>query len=106
MEEMAVFGRSRCRIPLSQGTLYTSLSPLTGDLPTRLPFLTRLEIERCWQLVSPLPRVPAVRELTTRCCDILRWKVLPPLLQYLTIKDFGSLESPLDEGKLKIYTCL
>ena len=87
--------------------LYIQHCPkLTGDLPTRLPFLTRLEIERCWQLVSPLPRVPAIRELTTRSCDILRWKELPPLLQYLAIKDSGSLESLLEEGKLKICTCL
>ena len=103
MEEMVVFGRPRCRIPSSQGALHPQL---TGDLPTRLPFLTRLEIERCWQLVSPLPRVPGIRELTTRSCDISQWKELPPLLQYLAIKDSGSLESLLEEGKLKICTCL
>ena len=47
--------------------LYIENCPmLMGNLPTHLPFLSRLEIESCEQLVAPLPRVPAIRYLTTR----------------------------------------
>ena len=79
---------------------------LTGDLPVHLPLLTKLEIEGCGQLVAPLPRVPAIRELTTRSCNILQWKELPPLLQYLSIENFNSLESLLEEGMLQSNSCL
>ncbi|RVX04661.1 putative disease resistance protein RGA3 [Vitis vinifera] len=51
--------------------LYIERCPkLTGDLPTHLPFLTRLWIKECEQLVAPLPRVPAILQLTTRSRDI------------------------------------
>ena len=43
---------------------------LTGDLPTHLPLLTKLEIEDCEELVDPLPRVPAIHDMTTRSRDI------------------------------------
>ena len=87
--------------------LYIENCPmLTGDFPTHLPLLTKLEIKECEQLVAPLPRVPIIRELTTRGCNISRWKELPPLLQNLTITDFDSLESLLEEGMLQSKTCL
>ncbi|KAL6329427.1 hypothetical protein AAG906_020860 [Vitis piasezkii] len=79
---------------------------LTGDLPTHLPFLTRLWIKECEQLVAPLPRVPAILQLTTRSRDISQWKELPPLLQDLSIQNSDSLESLLEEGMLQSNTCL
>ena len=52
--------------------LYIENCPmLTGDLPTQLPFLTKLEIEDCEELVAPLPRVPAIHDMSTRSRDIL-----------------------------------
>ena len=79
---------------------------LSGDLPAHLPLLKKLVIQSCEQLVAPLPRVPAIRELTTRSCNISRWKELPPLLQYLSIENSSSLESLLEEGMLQSNTCL
>ncbi|XP_010657708.1 putative disease resistance RPP13-like protein 1 [Vitis vinifera] len=79
---------------------------LIGDFPTHLPFLMTVRIEECEQLVAPLPRVPAIRQLTTRSCDISQWKELPPLLQYLSIQNSDSLESLLEEGMLQSNTCL
>ncbi|XP_059597293.1 putative disease resistance protein At3g14460 [Vitis vinifera] len=79
---------------------------LIGDLPTHLPFLTTLRIQECEQLVAPLPGVPTIFELTTRSRDISQWKELPPLLQYLSIKNSDSLESLLEEGMLQSNTCL
>ena len=76
-----------------------SCPKLSGDLPTHLPFLTKLVInEGCEQLVAPLPRVPAIRELMVRSRDIAQWRELPPLLQDITItnSDSLSLESLLE----------
>ena len=87
--------------------LYIRYCPkLSGDLPTHLPLLKKLVIQSCEQLVAPLPRVPAIRELTTSSCNISRWKELPPLLQYLSIENSSSLESLLEEGMLQSNTCL
>ena len=79
---------------------------LIGALPNHLPLLTELRIVECELLVAPLPRVLAIRQLTARSYDVARWKELPPLLQYLGIKDSDSLESLLEEGTLQSYTCL
>ncbi|RVW79844.1 putative disease resistance RPP13-like protein 1 [Vitis vinifera] len=76
MEGMVVFGRPRWRIPSSQGALYR-------------------------ELVAQLPRIPAIRVLTTCSCDISQWKELPPLLQDLEIQNSDSLESLLEEGMLR-----
>ena len=81
-------------------------SQLIGALPNHLPLLAKLEIGQCEQVVAPLPRVHAMRQLTTRSCDISRWKELPPQLQHLEIKDSDSLESLLEEGTLQSYTFL
>ncbi|RVW30533.1 putative disease resistance RPP13-like protein 1 [Vitis vinifera] len=108
--------------------LYIQYCPkLTGDLPNHLPLLTKLEIEDCEQLVAPLPRVPAIRELTTRnssgvffrspasdfmrlesliTSDISKWTELPPVLQKLSIENANTLESLLEEEKLQSNTCL
>uniref|UniRef100_F6H954 Disease resistance RPP13-like protein 1 n=1 Tax=Vitis vinifera TaxID=29760 RepID=F6H954_VITVI len=87
--------------------LYIKNCPkLTGDLPNHLPLLTKLEIEECEQLVAPLPRVPAIRVLTTRSCDISQWKELPPLLRSLSITNSDSAESLLEEGMLQSNACL
>ena len=100
---------------------------LTGDLPDHLPLLTKLEIEECEQLLAPLPRVPAIRELMTRdnglvslmspasdficlesliTSDISQWTELPPTLQKLSIEKADSLESLLEEEILQSNTCL
>ena len=79
---------------------------LIGDLPTYLPFLNRLEIESCEQLVAPLLRVPAIRDLTTCNRGISQWEELPPLLQTLSITNSDSLESLLEEGMLQGNTIL
>ncbi|RVW30532.1 putative disease resistance RPP13-like protein 1 [Vitis vinifera] len=100
---------------------------LTGDLPDHLPLLTKLNIEECEQLVAPLPRVPAIRELTTRnssgvffrspasdfmrlesliTSDISKWTELPPVLQKLSIENADCLESLLEEEILQSNTCL
>ncbi|XP_034701515.1 putative disease resistance RPP13-like protein 1 [Vitis riparia] len=79
---------------------------LIGALPNHLPLLTKLEIVDCEQLVAQLPRIPAIRVLTTRSCDISQWKELPPLLQDLSIQNSDSLESILEEGMLQSNTCL
>ena len=74
--------------------LYIENCPmLMGDLPTHLPFLSRLEIESCEQLVAPFPMVPAIRYLTTCSRGISQWKELPPLLQTFSITNSESLES-------------
>ncbi|RVW79843.1 putative disease resistance RPP13-like protein 1 [Vitis vinifera] len=87
--------------------LYIKNCPkLTGDLPNHLPLLMQLEIEECEQLVAPLPRVPAIRVLTTRSCDISQWKELPPLLRSLSITNSDSAESLLEEGMLQSNACL
>ncbi|KAL6328645.1 hypothetical protein AAG906_003330 [Vitis piasezkii] len=108
--------------------LYIQYCPkLTGDLPDHLPLLTKLEIEECEQLVAPLPRVPAIRELTTRnssgvffrspasdfmrlesliTSDISKWTELPPVLQKLSIENADCLESLLEEEILQSNTCL
>ena len=108
--------------------LYIQYCPkLTGDLPNHLPLLTKLEIKECEQLVAPLPRVPAIRELTTRnnsdvffrspasdfmrlesliTSDISQWTELPPVLQKLWIENANTLESLLEEEKLQSNTCL
>ena len=45
--------------------LYIDNCPmLTGDLPTHLPLLTKLEIEECEEFVAPLPRIPAIHDMT------------------------------------------
>ncbi|KAL6329407.1 hypothetical protein AAG906_017724 [Vitis piasezkii] len=74
---------------------------LIGALPNYLPLLTKLEIKECEQLVAQLPRIPAIRVLTTRSCDISQWKELPPLLQDLAIQNSDSLESLLEDGMLQ-----
>ncbi|RVW30536.1 putative disease resistance RPP13-like protein 1 [Vitis vinifera] len=100
---------------------------LTGDLPDHLPLLTKLNIEECEQLVAPLPRVPAIRELTTSnssgvffrspasdfmrlesliTSDISKWTELPPVLQQLSIENADCLESLLEEEILQSNTCL
>ncbi|KAL6329549.1 hypothetical protein AAG906_022100 [Vitis piasezkii] len=79
---------------------------LIGALPNHLPLLPKLEIVQCEQLVAQLPRIPAIRVLTTRSCDISQWKELPPLLQDLEIQNSDSLESLLEEGMLRSNTCL
>ena len=38
---------------------------LTGDMPTHLPFLTKLEIEDYEELVAPLTRVPTIHNMRT-----------------------------------------
>ncbi|KAL6328726.1 hypothetical protein AAG906_003412 [Vitis piasezkii] len=108
--------------------LYIQYCPkLIGDLPDHLPLLTKLEIEQCERLVAPLPRVPAIRELTTRnsggvflrspdrdfmrlesliTSDISQWKELPPVLQKLSIENADCLESLLEEEILQSNTCL
>ena len=77
---------------------------LTGDLPTHLPFLTKLEIKDCEELVAPLPRVPAINDTRTCSRDISQWKELPLLLQILSITNSDSLESLLEEGMLQNST--
>ncbi|RVW81032.1 putative disease resistance protein [Vitis vinifera] len=94
--------------------LYIHYCPkLTGNLPDHLPLLTKLEITECKRLVAPLPRVSAIRELTTRnngrvslmspasdficlesliTSDISQWTKLPPALQKLSIEKADSLE--------------
>ncbi|WKA00243.1 hypothetical protein VitviT2T_018622 [Vitis vinifera] len=87
--------------------LYIERCPkLIGALPNHLPLLTKLEIVQCEQLVAELPRIPAIRVLTTRSCDISQWKELPPLLQDLSIQNSDSLESLWEEGMLQSNTCL
>ncbi|RVW24554.1 putative disease resistance RPP13-like protein 1 [Vitis vinifera] len=82
--------------------LYIERCPkLIGALPNHLPLLTKLEIVQCEQLVAELPRIPAIRVLTTRSCDISQWKELPPLLQDLSIQNSDSLESLWEEGILQ-----
>ena len=79
---------------------------LTGDLPTHLPFLTTLMMESCNQLVAPLLRILAIRELRMRSRDISQWKELPPLVRKLSITKSDSLESILEEGMLLRNTSL
>ncbi|WKA00191.1 hypothetical protein VitviT2T_018575 [Vitis vinifera] len=108
--------------------LYIHYCPkLTGNLPDHLPLLTKLEITECKRLVAPLPRVSAIRELTTRnngrvslmspasdficlesliTSDISQWTKLPPALQKLSIEKADSLESLLEEEILQSNTCL
>ena len=79
---------------------------LRGDLPIHLPFLERLVIESCQQLVARYPRALAICALTTGSYDISQWKKLPLLLQKLSITNSNSLESLLEEGTLHRKTSL
>lgn len=43
----------------------TDCPKLRGDLPTHLPALETIEIERCNQLASSLPKAPSIFKLLT-----------------------------------------
>ncbi|RVW79847.1 putative disease resistance RPP13-like protein 1 [Vitis vinifera] len=101
MEGMVVHGRPRWRIPSSQGALYNGLSPANWGLTNPSAFLDETMDKECEQLVAPLPRVPAIRQLVTRSCDISQWKELPPLLKDLSFK-FRLFRVPTGGGMCKM----
>jgi Leucine-rich repeat (LRR) protein len=72
---------------------------LTGGLPVHLPSLAILEIEKSPQLVAPLPRAPAIRELELSYCNEMLLKELPTGMHKLKIEGFNTLES-LSEGMI------
>ncbi|XP_052113019.1 putative disease resistance RPP13-like protein 1 isoform X6 [Arachis duranensis] len=59
---------------------------LRGDLPTFLPSLKKLIIERCEELGCYLPRAPIIRELRIFGNQEARMRDLPLLLQLLRIE--------------------
>ena len=99
-EEWISFGDKNGGGALSQlEELYIRKCPkLTGVLPIHLPSLAKLEICGCPQLVSPLPRTHAIRELELSYCNEML-KELPTGMQKLKIEGFNGLES-LPEGMI------
>ncbi|KAK4592226.1 hypothetical protein RGQ29_016656, partial [Quercus rubra] len=54
---------------------------LSSGLPSQLPSLIKLEIEKCQQLVASIPRAPTLNTLQLRDCDKVVLKELPPKLR-------------------------
>ncbi|XP_059441960.1 putative disease resistance RPP13-like protein 1 [Corylus avellana] len=66
---------------------------LTGGLPVHLPSLAILDISNnCEQLVAPLPRTPAIRNLRLIGCNGVLLNEWPPGMQKLEIGRFDALE--------------
>jgi Leucine-rich repeat (LRR) protein len=72
---------------------------LTGGLPVHLPSLAILEIEKSPQLVAPLPRALAIRELKLSYCNEMSLRELPTGMHKIKIGGFNALES-LPEGMI------
>ena len=58
---------------------------LSSGLPSQLPSLIRLKIEKCQQLVTSVPRAPTLNTLQLSVCDKVVLKELPPKLDFLFI---------------------
>jgi hypothetical protein len=65
---------------------------LTGGLPVHLPSLAIFHIDDCQQLVAPLPRTPALRNLSLDGCNGVLLNEWPPGVQKLSIGRFDALE--------------
>lgn len=65
---------------------------LRNGLPDYLPFLIKLEIEKCQHLVASIRRVPTLRVLCLRDCDNVLLKELPSQLCNLTIESQSFVE--------------
>lgn len=63
---------------------------LRGDLPTHLPALETIEIERCNQLASSLPTAPSIFKLLIRRSNKVMLQELPTSLGVLEIEDCSS----------------
>ncbi|KAF3966297.1 hypothetical protein CMV_009594 [Castanea mollissima] len=59
---------------------------LSCGLPSQLPSLIKLRIEKCQQLVASIPRAPSLNALQLSDCDKVVLKELPPKLNYLKIR--------------------
>ena len=60
----------KIQIPVDTKSKFNKKCPkLKGDIPMRLPLLTKLEITKCGQLVSYLPMLPSINELQLKKCD-------------------------------------
>ncbi|XP_075647118.1 putative disease resistance RPP13-like protein 1 [Castanea sativa] len=59
---------------------------LSCGLPSQLPSLIKLRIEKCQQLVASIPRAPTLNALQLSDCDKVVLKELPPKLNYLKIR--------------------
>nr|POF14628.1 putative disease resistance rpp13-like protein 1 [Quercus suber] len=75
---------------------------LSSGLPSQLPSLIKLEIEKCPQLVASIPRAPTLNKLQLSDCDKVVLKELPPKLDYLQIRG-GRI---LLQSFVEIMTCL
>uniref|UniRef100_F6H948 Disease resistance RPP13-like protein 1 n=1 Tax=Vitis vinifera TaxID=29760 RepID=F6H948_VITVI len=90
---------------------------LTGDLPTHLPFLTRLWIKECEQLFllleflkCPLPSLAYLAIIRSTCNSLSSFPLGNfPSLTYLKIYDLKGLESlsiSISDGDLQLLTSL
>ncbi|KAL4599260.1 hypothetical protein ACB092_11G114700 [Castanea dentata] len=59
---------------------------LSCGLPSQLPSLIKLRIEKCQQLVASIPRAPTLNALQLSDCDKVVLNELPPKLNYLKIR--------------------
>ncbi|KAM4082159.1 hypothetical protein ACJW30_11G149600 [Castanea mollissima] len=75
---------------------------LSGGLPSQLPSLIKLEIEKCQQLVASVPRAPTLNTLQLSDCDKVVLKELPPKLDDLKIRG-GRI---FLQSFVEIMTCL
>ncbi|XP_018817378.1 putative disease resistance protein At3g14460 isoform X2 [Juglans regia] len=83
-----------------------SCPSLIGSLPINLPSLRKLVIEYCEQIVSPLPRAPAIRELELIKCDKVVLRELPHTLHSLKMKGCQFVvETLLGEISTQIQAC-
>ncbi|XP_061361281.1 putative disease resistance RPP13-like protein 1 [Gastrolobium bilobum] len=81
-------------------------SSFRGDFPTHLPALETLEIYRCNQLVSSLPRSPAICELTIHESNKVGLQELPISLRSLSITGCELVESVFGAMAITQPTCL
>jgi hypothetical protein len=66
---------------------------LRGGLLILLPSLPKLEIHGCPQLMAPLSRTQAIRELELSYCNEMSSKELPIGMHKLRIEGINALES-------------
>jgi len=68
----------------------TDCPKLRGDLPTHLPTLETIEIERCNQLASSLPTAPSIHKLLIHRSNKVILRKLPTSFGVLEIEDCSS----------------
>ncbi|XP_058754755.1 putative disease resistance protein At3g14460 [Vicia villosa] len=105
---------SNVYFPVLKSIVINDCPRLHGDLPSYLPALDTIRIEGCNQLVSSLPRAPAIRRLYIFESNNIALNELPLSLEELDVKGSEVTESvfeaititpPISLKKLVIRDC-